>query len=189
MAGRGPLPEQAGKRRRRNPPAIPTRALPAGGFAGPYPRPPKGVELGEAGRTWWRWAWRTPQAAAWDAGTHVALARRASLEDDVAALDQVDGLDVSGVLDLVRQQEAADAVKELAWLVRRLAGMTTGRLAIYQKMLDLDRQFGLTTRSFYDLRFEIVAEEAPKAEPAPAGDVPSGPRRLRAVDQSALAGA
>jgi hypothetical protein len=188
MGARGPLGKPAAQRRRRNQPTIPTRALPAAGFAGPYPRLPKGVELGEAGRIWWRWAWRTPQAAAWDAGTHVALARRASLEDDDAALRRVDGLDLAGVLDLVHEYEAADAVRELGWLVQALARLAGGRLAIAQKMLDLDRQFGLTTRSFYDLHFEIVAEEAPKAEPAPT-DVPSGPRRLRAVDQSAVAGA
>jgi hypothetical protein len=189
VPGRGPLPKPAEKRRRTNQPAIPTRALPAGGFAGPYPRIPKGVELGDAGRIWWRWAWRTPQAAAWDAGTHVALARRASLEDDDAALRRVAGLDVSGVLDLVHDEEVEQAVRDLEWLVRNLTHLAGGRLAIAQKMLDLDRQFGLTTRSFHDLRFEIVAEEEPKAQPAPTGDVPSGPRRLRAVDQRAVAGA
>lgn len=189
MAGRGPLPQPAEKRRRTNKPAIPTRSLPSAGFGGPYPRLPKGVQLGEAGMIWWRWAWRTPQAAAWDAGTHRALARRASLEDDDAALRRVDGLDLAGVLDLVHEGEAADAIRDLTWLVQTLARLAGGRLAIAQKMLDLDRQFGLTTRSFHDLRFEIVAEDAPKAAPAPAGDIPSGPRRLRAVDQGAVAGA
>jgi hypothetical protein len=189
MPGRGPLSKPAAKRVRRNQPTVPTRALPASGFAGPYPRIPKGVELGEAGRIWWRWAWRTPQAAAWDAGTHIALARRAQLEDIDAALDQVEGIDVSYALSLAREGEVVDAIQTLRWLVKQMAGLAGGRLAVYAKMLDLDRQFGLTTRSFYDLHFEIVAEEAPKAEPAPAGDIPSGPRRLRAVDRGAVAGA
>lgn len=189
MPGRGPIAKPATKRVRRNKPTVPTRALPAGGFPGPYPRIPRGVELGEAGRTWWRWAWRTPQAAAWDAGTHVALARRAQLEDLAAALDQVHGLDISDALSLARCSEITNALKTLRWLVQQLASLAGGRLAVYAKMLDLDRQFGLTTRSFYDLHFEIVPDAEPKAEPAETGAVPSGPRRLRAVDPSALAGA
>jgi hypothetical protein len=189
MPGRGPLGKPAAQRRRRNKPTIPTRSLPAGGFAGPYPRLPKGVELGEAGRIWWRWAWRTPQAAAWDAGTHVALARRASLEDDLAALERVDGIDVGYALSLVREGEARKAIIELEWVVRNLARLAGGKLAVCSKMLDLDRQFGLTTRSFYDLHFEIVPDVEAKPEPAATGEAPSGPRRLRAVDPSALAGA
>ncbi len=188
MGARGPLPAAPGKRRRTNAPTIPTRSLPAAGFAGPYPRLPKGVELGEAGRTWWHWAWRTPQAAAWDAGSHVSLALRASLEDDMAALRRAKGLDLTDVLGLVHDAEVDQALRDLEWLVRSLASLIAGRLAIAGKILDLDRQFGLTTKSFHDLRFEIVAAE-PAKPVAVASDTPSGPRRLRAVDQGALAGA
>ncbi len=77
----GPLPND--KRRRRNAPTIPTTVLPLDGFSGPVPKVPPFVELGKAGRAWWRWAWTTPQAAAWSPGHEVAIARRASLEDDM----------------------------------------------------------------------------------------------------------
>lgn len=187
----GPLAKPRDRVRRRNPPKIPTRSLPAAGFAGPYPRFPRGARpLGTAGKAWWHWAWRTPEAAAWDPGTERAVARRASLEDDDAALLAIEGLDVSVALDLLGDDEAAKAVRELEWVARRLASLVGGRLAIATKMLDLDRQLGLTTRSFHDLHFEIVGErEEPVAAQREAGDQPSGPRRLRAVDHNALAGA
>ena len=78
---RGPLPNP--QRRRRNAPTIPTTNLPASGRPGPVPRPPKWLTLGDAGKAWWRWAWKTPQAAAWAAGHEVTVARRAQLEDDL----------------------------------------------------------------------------------------------------------
>jgi hypothetical protein len=41
--------------------------------------------LGAAGDAWWKWAWKTPTAAAWTEGDLYAVARRATLED---ALDR-----------------------------------------------------------------------------------------------------
>ena len=83
----GPLPNP--NRRRRNALTIPTTKLPASGRPGAVPKPPAWVQLGDAGRGWWRWAWKTPQASGWGtkAGQEVVVARRASLEDDLAALE------------------------------------------------------------------------------------------------------
>lgn len=75
----GPLP--AVDRRRRNAPTIPTTALPAEGRSGPIPKPPKWTPLGPNGSAFWRWVWRTPQAAGWAAGHEAFVARRAQLED------------------------------------------------------------------------------------------------------------
>ena len=60
---RGPAPKP--NARRRNAPTIPTTELPAAGVKGRAPKPPKGYEFGPAGKAWWGWAWRQPQAAAW----------------------------------------------------------------------------------------------------------------------------
>lgn len=81
----GPLPNP--NRRRRNQPTIATTALPAGGRQDPAPKQPTWIRLGGAGKAWWRWAWKTPQAAAWPSGSEVVVARRASLEDDMATAD------------------------------------------------------------------------------------------------------
>lgn len=76
---RGPLPNP--ERRRVNAPTIPTTDLPAGGFDGPVPSCP--YRLGDRGRAWWKWAWRTPQAAAWGSSMAYVVARRAVLEDSL----------------------------------------------------------------------------------------------------------
>lgn len=75
----GPLPVPGAARR--NAPTIPTTALPASGRKGPAPDLPGDVKLGSAGAAWWEWAWHTPQAAAWDAGSLYVVARRARLQD------------------------------------------------------------------------------------------------------------
>lgn len=90
----GPLP--TGKAVRRNAPTIPTTRLPVSGRKGRAPNPPDWVTLGEAGAAFWAWAWKQPQALAWDTGTRPALARRAMLEDlfmaAAAVGDRVEGL-------------------------------------------------------------------------------------------------
>jgi len=80
---RGPLPSPT--RRRRNAAAIPTTLLPAAGHKGRPPALPSWVELARAGRAWWRFAWRTPQAAGWGPSFAPVVARRAGLEDDFAS--------------------------------------------------------------------------------------------------------
>ena len=159
----GPLPQP--QRRRTNAPTIPTTKLPASGRPGPAPRPPKWITLGPAGAAWWKWAWRTPQAAAWSTGNLVDLAHRASLEDDLAALEMVNELDVASLLNVADEKERA---KELEWLIRRLAAMATGRLAILGKMTDLDKVFGLTAKGMADLRWTIEADEAVGSGPVVA---------------------
>lgn len=72
---------------RRNAPTIPTTTLPASGRQAPAPTSP--YELGTAGHTWWTWAWATPQACAWDDGQLYAIARRARLEDAMAAAESL----------------------------------------------------------------------------------------------------
>jgi len=78
----GPLPNP--NRRRRNAPTIPTTSLPAAGRKGAPPKPPRSIALGDAATAWWRWAWHTPQAAAWSKGDLYVTARRAQLEDAMA---------------------------------------------------------------------------------------------------------
>lgn len=156
----GPLPSPT--KRRRNAPTIPTTSLPAGGRTGPVPRPPKWIRLSECGTAWWRWAWHTPQAAGWStgAGFESLIARRASLEDDLAAIDQVESLDGEALL-------TAEDARAFRVLVERLVGMVTGRLAIYREMRELDDRLGLSPKGMAALRWEIVNVAAPAEE---AGD-------------------
>lgn len=159
----GPLPNP--ERRRRNAPTIPTTKLPAGGRAGRAPKVPTWVELGKAGRAWWGWAWKTPQAAAWSAGDEPMIGRRAALEDDLAALHKVEGLDFADVLGAERAADVRDAIS-------RVAALATGRLAIMREMRELDDRLGLTPKGLAALRWTIVAD------PKPATDAPSSVPRL-----------
>jgi hypothetical protein len=173
MPGRLPDPNH----RRRNKPEIPTTNLPAEGRTKAPPRPPKWIHLGEAGTAWWKWAWHTPQAAAWSVGSVDVLAKRASLEDDLAALAEVEGLDISELLGI----EWNDSVALLDRVIRRVAALATGRLAILKLMAEMDRVFGLTAKGQADLRWKIVPSEKETL-----AEVPSPPvRRLKAVDNRA----
>lgn len=138
----GPLPDP--NRRRRNAPTIPTTELPAGGRKGRKPKPPARLDLGDAALEWWRWAWSTPQAAAWDGGGFEEfLARRAALEDDLAALDTV--------------AERIDSDDDyLLELVRRLGALAGGRLALLREMRELDDRLGLTPKGMAALRWRVV---------------------------------
>lgn len=152
---RGPLPQSS--RRRTNAPVIPTTRLPAAGREGDPPKLPPTTPLGRAGKAWWRWAWATPQAAAWPLGHEGVVARRASLEDDLAALEQVEGLDFDDL------GPRADQVRAT---VSRVAALATGRLQIVKEMRELDDRLGLTPKAMAQLRWSIATE----AQPA----VPSG---------------
>lgn len=160
---RGPLPNP--QKRRRNAPTIPTTQLPAGGRRGAAPKCP--LELGEDGKRWWAWAWATPQAAAWDDGQHYVIARRAQLEDDIAALDRVEGLDFTEVLE-------ADAANEVRWAVSRVAALATGRTVLFREQRELDDRLGLTPKGMAALRWSIVADE-----PAAVVAKPAAARRTR----------
>lgn len=143
MPAPGPLPNP--RRRRRNAPTIPTTDLPAGGRQGPAPKVPKHYPLGEAGRAWWKWAWSTPQAAAWDPGDLYSLARRAQLEDQLATLAAANDIE----WDLT-------AVLQLSTFCRQVVGAES---TIKREMLELDDRFGLTAKAREQLRWKIVADE------------------------------
>lgn len=181
MPGNGPLPQRT--RRRTNAPTIPTTNLPARGRQGPTPRPPSWATLGKAGRAYWKWAWSTPQAAAWGVGQgfEPAVARRAMLEDDLVALDA--GAGVRELLDELGLGEIErDAVKVL---VESLLRMATGRTTLVSKMLDLDDRLGLTPKARAALRWEVIddapAERAPAPSSPPAGVTELDDRRRRLI--------
>lgn len=151
----GPLP--ASVRRRRNAPTIPTTELPAAGRPGPIPKPPKWTPLGTNGAAFWRWVWHTPMAAGWSDGHLATVARRAALEDDLAALATVESLDANDVIG-----ELDPIVRAL---IQQLASLATGRLAVVREMRELDKVLGLTPKGMADLRWTIVAgvEAVPEA--------------------------
>lgn len=174
----GPLPNP--QRARRNAPTIPTTDLPAGGRKGAIPRPPKWVELGPKGLAWWRWAWRTPQAAAWSSGHEAFVASRASLEDDLAVLDAGEfGIDIR-VLDAMDVTEMGVTID---FLLRRLHGLAVGRLAVLKECREMDDRLGLTPKSLAALRWRIVAdgEPAKKSEPEPVASPTERRQRLKVV--------
>jgi hypothetical protein len=152
VAGNGPLPDP--RRRRANAPTIPTTNLPAAGRVGPAPRIPKTTELGAAGRAWWRWAWSTPQAAAWDAGSFQVILRRARLEDAVSVLEEFDLGEPPSDPD-----ELDGYLETLKWVVQVLKGVATGALGVMREMRELDDRLGLTPKAMAQLRWSIVAEE------------------------------
>lgn len=134
------------------------------------PRVPANVRLGKAGKTWWRWAWSTPQAAAWDVGSVQAVARRASLEDDLATIGEVESLDA---LDALSASEALP--DELRTLIRKLAALSTGRLQILKAMTDLDDRLGLSPKAAAALRWKFVEPESAEGGEKPKLTVVEGP--------------
>jgi hypothetical protein len=150
---RGPLPNP--NRRRRNAPTIAGTTLPA---AGRQDVPPAPERLGEAGRKWWEWAWRTPSAAAWSESELRAVERRAVLEDWLEDLDD----------ELETPKLSADR--------------------LLTQMLNLDDRLGLTPKSRAQLRWTIAAPDLDDdgCEDRPPQH-PSEPRRLRAVDPAEAA--
>lgn len=154
-----PGPAPAAQRRRRNAPTIPTTQLPASGRSADAPDVPVGYDLAVAGRAWWSWAWSTPQAAAWNDGDAYVAVRRASLEDDLATLERVDGLDVDGVL-------RAESMADVRFIVGRIASLATGRVALMREMRELDDRLGLTPKAMTALRWTIVDDgvEKPKGK-------------------------
>lgn len=155
----GPLPDK--NARRRNAPTIPTTNLPISGRTDPAPDVPEWTTLGTAGVAWWKWAWSTPQACAWGvaAGMESWIARRASLEDDLDALAEVEGLDFGDLM-------SAESAREFRDVVSRVAALATGRLQILKEMREMDDRLGLTPKGLAALRWQIVAGRAEPAAPA-----------------------
>lgn len=137
---------------------IPTTTLNASGPSSIPPEVPPWVVLRESGRKWWDWAWTTPQACAW--GTNVGMedvvARRASMVDDLDALEWAhsDVVEMAELLDLLEQGET------IKWLFQRLVSMTTGRLAVQKAMTELDNLLGLTPKGMAALRWVVVDDAA-----------------------------
>jgi hypothetical protein len=180
----GPLPNP--QKRRRNAPTVPTTVLPATGRKGRPPKHPTAYNLQKAGREWWKWAWSTPQATAWDRGALYVIARRAQLEDEVATLEEPDDLIErihNSVIRIIESEDPLDVPERLTYLgllVAKLKSLAGGKMAILKEMRELDKVLGLTPKGLADLRWSIqdVTEEEEKGPAAPV-------RRLRAVDSSA----
>lgn len=147
---RGPLPDP--NSRRRNAPTIPSTSLPASGRKGRAPAVPEPIQLKKAGRAWWNAAWKTPQAASWDAGAIFTVARRATLEDDLAILDHFEPFDIEGFLGI----EPNEAARELGFIIGRLKSLAGGRISVMKEMRELERQLGLGPKALADLRWVIV---------------------------------
>jgi hypothetical protein len=174
----GPLPDP--KRRRRNAPTIPTTELPASGPEVDPPEVPEAYELHAAGREWWGWAWRLPQACAWDDGSLYVAARRAQLEDDLVVLDDAEGFNVEDILgsfdaDLKGEIELG---KHVEFLIRKLRSLAGGRLQVMKEMRELDNKLGLNPEALAKLRWTIVDEDGEQEVPAPRAAA-SGKRSSR----------
>jgi hypothetical protein len=154
MGQRGPLPKPDDQRARRNAPTIPTTNLPASGREGDVPEPPEWIALGAAGLAWWTWAWKTPQAAAWSDGDLCIIARRASLEDDLAVQGTVDTIDL--VLADIADAETTAQVRAI---IGKLAAIATGRTGICREMRELDNLLGLSPKGMAALHWKIVADK------------------------------
>lgn len=156
MGSRGPVAKPDAQRRRRNAPTIPTTQLPRSGRSGRLPTCP--YKLGPAGKKWWQWAWRTPQACAWDEVGHLyVVARRAQLEDDLRTLE-ASTLDL-GIDDLL-DPEVADGVRAVVSTLKRMAA---GKLNVAGEMRQIEDRLGLTPQSMARLHFEIV-DDAPTVD-------------------------
>lgn len=152
MAAPGPLPNP--RRRRRNAPTIPTTDLPAAGRSGSAPRCPKWIDLGPSGTAWWRWAWHTPQAAAWSAGDHPLIARRAVLEDMIAARKLGDVGELAELLGL-DADHIPDGIEAVFTALAELAG---GALSIMREAREIEDRLGLTPKGMAQLRWRIVPD-------------------------------
>jgi hypothetical protein len=113
---------------------------------------PKGVVLGAAGKCWWSWAWSTPQAAAWDLGSHMAVATRALLEDHLAALEP---LRLGAVP--VDAEQVNDWLKDAKGAVRRQQLSAARHISILREMRERDDQLGLNPAAAAYLRLTFRA--------------------------------
>ena len=159
---RGPLPDP--NARRRNKPTIPTTSLPASGRPSPPPDVPSWCDLGEHGRDWWVWAWSTPEACGWSDSLVDVVARRASLVDDLAALERVESLDAWELI-------AAEEFGEVKSLIDRLARLATGRLQVLKACHDIDAQLGFGAKNLAALRWTIVDDSGEAESGSPEDEV------------------
>jgi len=176
---RGPLPKT--KKRRTNQPTIPTTELDVSGRKGRPPKVPGAYNLQKAGTEWWKWAWSTPQALAWDSGALYVIARRAQLEDDLALVDSpFEATDLAELLGV----DEDEAIGKLEYIVNRLAALAGGRLPIVKEMRELDKRLGLDPKAMAELRWEIVDKSEAKADDSPAPG-PASKKQKKADDRKA----
>jgi hypothetical protein len=165
---RGPAPSK--KKRRSNAPTIPSTELDVAGRKGRPPAVPKAYNLRKAGVEWWKWAWGTPQALAWDKGALYVIARRAQLEDEVAALEESDDLLErvhNSMLRIIESEDPLDVPERLTYLgllLAKLKALAGGRVTYLKEMRELDKVLGLTPKAMLDLRWEIVDPTAKGGE-------------------------
>lgn len=156
---RGPLPDPNAQRR--NAATIPTTELPLAGRTEPAPDIPDWRPLGPAGRRYWSWAWSTSEAAAWGTGAVDAVARRASLEDDLAAIELPGNVSISELIGQdIADDDLEDQIDQAFKSLSRLAG---GKLRIIAEMGKLDIELGLTPKSRAQLRWRVVGTPTPVA--------------------------
>lgn len=181
----GPLPD--GNARRRNAPTIPTTQLPAEGSGRKAPRLPRHVELGPAGTTWWRWAWKLPQAAAWDDGALYHVIRRAQLEDMMAALEVAPEVS-SNLVDLVGNvdDDYEEHARRLRWLLSGLVRAAGGATTLMREARELDNRLGLNPKALAELRWKIVPTKAAEPDTAPAGTPAQRREGFRVIDPAAV---
>lgn len=151
---RGPLPNQQ-TRRTNTRPAAPT-SLPAEGRTGPPPEPPEAYALGMAGAEWWHWAWATPQATQWDAGSLYFAVRRARLEDQMAALDFEDGIQLEDLLTGADEE----ATRRVEWALSMLKQAASGSAVLMREARELDNRLGLNPKAMAELRWSIALPAA-----------------------------
>jgi hypothetical protein len=128
-----------------------------------------------------------PQAAAWDDGAIYFVARRAQLEDDLAAIEEPDDLIErihDSVIRILESKDPLDVPERLTYLgllVAKLKSLGGGKLAITKEMREMDNKLGLNPKALADLRWtlEVPDEDEPKSRKASAG---GSVTRLRAVD-------
>jgi hypothetical protein len=184
MGARGPMADPNARRRNKRKPNTP---LPLDGPEGRAPNSP--YNLGEPGAKWWKWAWKLPQAAAWDNGSLYWVARRAQLEDDLAAVD--DPGDLLGrvedsVLRIIESEDPEDVPERLNYLgqlIGKLKSIAGGRGSILKEMRELDNRLGLNPEAMKRLGWVLESpEEEEEAKAQSPGPVPDNVTQLpRAV--------
>jgi hypothetical protein len=178
----GPLPDANARRRNKRKPGTP---LPLDGPLGAIPKCP--YDLARPGKKWWKWAWKLPQATAWDDGAIYFVARRAQLEDELVALDESEDLverihdSMLRILESEDPEDVPERLNYLGLLMAKLKALAGGRVTLLKEMREMDNKLGLNPKAFADLRWTL---EVPDEEPAAGKRISSGASvtRLRAVD-------
>lgn len=99
------------------------------------------------------------------------VARRATLEDDLHALEHID-VDLAFLVG----EEPNEAARNLGLLIGKLKSRAGGKSSTLREMRELDDRLGLTPKGLAALRWKVVEAEEPKPAAGTAGR-----RRLTAV--------